>query len=131
MPTDRKQLILDTCKRFCNATRLLAQSDQGPKALAFAVTLVLLMLGINGLNVVNSYVGRDFMSAIEHKDLTVFQYKACLYAVVFIASSVVAVFYRFTEERLGILWREQLTWKLTEAYPVSYTHLTLPTIYSV
>jgi len=116
MPTDRRQLIHDTCKRFCNAIRLLAQSGQGAKALMFAITLVLLMLGINGLNVVNSYVGRDFMSAIEHKNLPVFQYQACLYAVVFIASSVVAVFYRFTEERLGILWREQLTWHLTEAY---------------
>jgi len=56
--------------------------------LAFAITLVVLMLGINGLNVINSYVGRDFMSAIEHKDLSGFQYQAWLYALVFVASSV-------------------------------------------
>ena len=125
MPTDRKQLILDTCKRFRHAIRLLAQSDQGPKALAFAITLVLLMLGINGLNVVNSYVGRDFMSAIQDKDLTGFQYQGWLYALVFIGSSVVAVFYRFTEERLGILWREQLTWQLTDAYLSKRTYFRL------
>ena len=91
----------------------------------FAITLVLLMVGINGLNVINSYVGRDFMSAIEHKDLSGFQFEAWLYAVVFVASSMAAVFYRFTEERLGILWREQLTWHLTEAYLSRRTYFRL------
>ena len=56
------------------------------------------------------------MSAIENKNLSAFQAQALLYVLVFIASTVVAVLYRFTEERLGILWREQLTWRLTEAY---------------
>jgi putative ATP-binding cassette transporter len=116
MFTDRKQIIRLTWKRFRGAIRMLVKSKQGPKALVFAVTLVLLMLLINGLNVINSYVGRDFMSAIENKNLTAFQIQALLYAGVFILSTAVAVFYRFTEERLGILWREQLTWRLTEAY---------------
>ncbi len=122
MPTDRKQLILLTWKRFRGALRLLVKSKQGPKALIFASTLVLLMIGINGLNVLNSYVGRDFMSAIENKDLTQFEFKALLYAGVFIASTVVLVFYRFTEERMGILWREQLTWHFTEAYLSNRTY---------
>ena len=116
MPTDRKQIIRLTWKRFRSAIRMLVKSKQGPKALVFAMTLLLLMLLINGLNVINSYVGRDFMSAIENKNLTAFQTQALLYSGVFILSTVVAVFYRFTEERLGILWREQLTWRLTEAY---------------
>jgi len=116
MTTGRKQIIRDTWKRFRSALRMLVRSEQGPKAMICAATLVVMMLGINGLNVLNSYVGRDFMSSIEHKNLSVFQAQALLYAVVFIASTVVAVLYRFTEERLGILWREQLTWRLTEAY---------------
>ena len=116
MPTDRKQLVRLTWKRFRGAIRMLVKSRQGPKAMVFAITLVVLMLLINSLNVINSFVGRDFMSAIESKNLTAFQTQALLYAGVFILSTVVAVFYRFTEERLGILWREQLTWRLTEAY---------------
>jgi putative ATP-binding cassette transporter len=95
---------------------MLVKSKQGPKALAFAVTLLLLIVAINALNVINSYVGRDFMSAIENKNLGEFQVQALLYAGVFLLSTVVLVLYRFTEERLGILWREQLTWRLTEAY---------------
>ena len=38
---------------------------------------------------------------------------------------MVAVLYRFTEERLGILWREQLTWRLTEAYLSERTYYRL------
>lgn len=104
---------------------MLVRSQQGPKAMMFTITLVLLMFAINGLNVVNSYVGRDFMSSIENKDLTVFQSKALLYSGVFLVSTVVLVFYRFTEERLGILWREQLTWRLTEAYLSERTYYRL------
>ncbi len=125
MATDRKQIIELTWKRFRSALQMLAKSKQGPKALMFAITLVILMFAINGLNVLNSYVGRDFMSAIENKDLGIFETQAILYAGVFLVSTVVLVFYRFTEERLGILWREQLTWRLTEAYLSERTYYRL------
>ena len=125
MATGRKQIIELTWKRFRGALRMLVQSEQGPKAIVFATTLVVMMFGINGLNVLNSYVGRDFMSAIESKNLTAFQSQGILYAVVFILSTVVLVLYRFTEERLGILWREQLTWRLTEAYLSERTYYRL------
>jgi putative ATP-binding cassette transporter len=125
MPTDRKQLIRLTWKRFRGAIRMLVESKQGPKAVTFAATLVVLMLVINGLNVVNSYVGRDFMSAIEGREIGRFKMMALLYAGVFIVSTAVVVLYRFTEERLGILWREQLTWRLTEAYLSERTYYRL------
>jgi vitamin B12/bleomycin/antimicrobial peptide transport system ATP-binding/permease protein len=125
MLTERKEMIRLTWKRFRGAIRMLIESEQGPKAMMCASTLVVMMLGINGLNVINSYVGRDFMSAIEHRNLHVFEAQALLYALVFIASTVVAVLYRFTEERLGILWREQLTWRLTQAYLSERTYYRL------
>jgi putative ATP-binding cassette transporter len=125
MTTDRKQMIRLTWKRFRGAIRMLVKSEQGPKAMMFAATLVVTMFAINGLNVLNSYVGRDFMSSIENKNLSAFQYQGILYAVVFILSTVVLVLYRFTEERLGILWREQLTWRLTEAYLSERTYYRL------
>jgi len=116
MPTDKKQILRDTWKRFCGALQMLVKSEQGPKAMWFAAMLVVMMIAITGLNVLNSYVGRGFMTAIADKNSPVFQSQALIYAVVFIASAVVLAFYRFTEERLGILWREQLTWRLTESY---------------
>lgn len=125
MSTDKSQIIRLTWKRFRGALRMLAKSEQGPKALILAITLVVMMFGINGLNVLNSYVGRDFMSAIENKKMAEFQAQGLLYALVFIVSTVVIALYRFTEERLGILWREQLTWRLTEAYLSERTYYRL------
>ncbi len=90
-----------------------------------AITLVVMILIINGLNVVNSYVGRDFMSAIENRDIHAFRYQAMMYATIFVASSMAAAFYSFMEGRLGILWRKQLTWRLTEAYLSEHTYYRL------
>ncbi len=125
MPNETLQIIRTTWKRLRAVLRMFVKSDQGPKAVTFAVTLLLLMIGINLLNVVNSYVGRDFMSSIENRDIVTFRHQALLYVGVFLASTVVVVFYRFTEERLGILWREQLTRKLTEAYLSDRTYYCL------
>jgi putative ATP-binding cassette transporter len=105
--------------------RMLVHSEQGPKAVMFGVTLLLMMVAINGLNVLNSYVGRDFMSAIESRNMEVFKQQALFYVGVFLASTVVVVFFRFTEERLGILWREQLTRRLTDAYLKDRTYYRL------
>lgn len=125
MTTDRKALIQLTWKRFRTAIVMLLRSEHGGRATWFAVTLFLLMIGINGLNVVNSYVGRDFMSSIENRNLSGFRLYAMLYALVFIGSTVAAAFFRYTEERLGLLWREQLTWRLTEAYLSQRTYYRL------
>jgi putative ATP-binding cassette transporter len=125
MPREKLQIIRLTWKRLLGALQMLVRSEQGPKAVAFAVTLIILMIAINGLNVVNSYVGRYFFSAIENRDVAVFQQQTFYYILVFAASSVVLVFYRFTEERLGILWREQLTRRLTEAYLKDRTYYRL------
>jgi glutaminase len=57
-------------------------------------TLVALLLTISGLNVVNSYVGRDFMTAVEHRDMAGFIRMAALYAGVLVLSTLVAVMYR-------------------------------------
>ena len=71
---------------------------------------------VNVLNVVNSYVGRDFMTSVERRDLHAFWFQAALYIGVFAISTLVAVFYRFLEERLGLLWRKWLTQRAIEHY---------------
>jgi vitamin B12/bleomycin/antimicrobial peptide transport system ATP-binding/permease protein len=84
-------------------------SDAGGRAKALFAALIGLLIAINVLNVVNSYVGRDFMTAIEQRSMRGFASMAMLYVGVFAASTVAAVVYRFTEERLALLWREWLT----------------------
>jgi putative ATP-binding cassette transporter len=113
-----RRISLDrlTWARWRDAMRAFVRSDVGGRARALFLALLLLLVAINGLNVVNSYVGRDFMTAIEARSMSGFLAKALLYVGVFAASTVVAVIYRFCEERLGLLWREWLTRRLIERY---------------
>jgi putative ATP-binding cassette transporter len=98
-----------TLARFLEMMRTLLKSEVGGKAKALFIVLILFLFGINALNVVNSYVGRDFMTAIENKNMGGFLRYALLYVGVFAASTIAAVLYRYAEERLGLLWRKWLT----------------------
>jgi putative ATP-binding cassette transporter len=105
-----------TLHRLTRTIVSFATSEVGSRAGAAAGLLLALLLAINALNVVNSYIGRDFMTAIEHRDPQGFARMAMLYVAVFAASTVAAVTYRFTEERLGLLWRDWLTRRLVGVY---------------
>lgn len=101
---------------FTQLIRRFLASPQGGKALRLSFFLVTLLLGVNGLNIVNSYVGRDFMTAISRRDFNGFVAEALLYLLVFAASTLVAVFLRFCEERLGLLWRDFMTRGFIDLY---------------
>ena len=112
-------------QRLFAAIGKLLKSPVGLKARLLIASLLILMLGINGLNVVNSYVGRYFMSAIEKRDTDGFLRYAWLYVLVFAGSTLVAALFRYTEERLGLLWREWLTRRVTGAYMEHGLYLSL------
>lgn len=116
MPLEKKRKPSENWVRLTETIRQLIQSKQGPAAIRYGITLVILVISFNIFNVINSYVGRDFISSIEQKNSVAFYTNAILYAIVFIISSAIGSMNRFAEERLGILWREQLTWKFTENY---------------
>jgi len=81
----------------------------------FAAILALL-LAANSLNVANSFVNRNLMSAIEERHIGDFIRQAQFTLAVFAGSTIVAVLARFAEERLGLLWREFLTERAVAAY---------------
>lgn len=116
MPLEKSRKTSQNWMRLTNTIRQLIQSKQGPTAIRYGITLVTLVILFNVFNVINSYVGRDFISSIEQKNTNAFYTNAILYAVVFVISSAIGSLNRYTEERLGILWREQLTWKFTDNY---------------
>lgn len=106
----------ETWQRFKRAVHSFRASPAGRRGLGWFALLIAFLFAINGLNVLNSYVGRDFISAIEHKNRGQFVTQAWLYAGVFGLSTLVAVLYRFAEERLGLLWRDWQTRQLLDAY---------------
>src|SRR5438132_3190567 len=56
------------------------------------------------------------MSASSNRDSARFAREAIAYLGVFAASALVGAFYSFSEQRLGLLWREWLTGRLLGAY---------------
>jgi putative ATP-binding cassette transporter len=116
---------LQTLRRFIRAVTDLLTSDVRRKAIGLLVLLLAFALSVNGLNVVSSYIGRDFMTAIARHDMAGFARLAILYVGVFAAMTAVAVLYRFAEERLGLLWRGWLTRRMTARYLDGRTYLRL------
>lgn len=112
-------------RRLLRSVSMFLKSSAGGKARWLLGGLLLLMFCINGMNVANSYVGRYFMSAIEGRDMDGFVHFAWLYVAVFAASTLVGVLFRFTEERLGLLWRDWLTRRITSAYIDNRIYLNL------
>src|SRR4051812_22757409 len=64
---------------------------QGPRRQAYGLVaaLLVILLSLSGLNVVNSYVGRDFMTAIEKHEPNRFFVLAFVYLGVFAVATIV------------------------------------------
>ena len=104
------------------AISFVSSPEAGRRAKMLTAALLGLLLAINGLNVVNSYVGRDFMTAIEQRSMSRFVAMAALYVGVFAMSTIAAVLCRFAEERLALHWRDWLTRRLVAQYLAGGTY---------
>src|SRR5688572_17246671 len=114
-----------TGRRFVRAVKYFLTSEVRWRARGLFALLIAFALTINALNIVNSYVGRDFMTAIAHRDQTSFVRQSFLYVGVLAGSTLVAVLYRFTEERLGVFWRVWLTRRIIRQYLADRTYFRL------
>src|SRR5262245_17879907 len=112
----RVRITLLTWSRFARAVKDFANSEVGWRARGLLGLLAALLVLFNALNVVNSYVGRDFMTAIANRDTARITGQALVYLGVFGASALVGAFWSFIEQRLGLLWREWLTRQFLGAY---------------
>jgi putative ATP-binding cassette transporter len=121
----KARLTLETWHLFVSAVRNFLTSEVGGQAAMMLGLLLVLLVGINGLNVVSSYVGRDFMSAIERRDQPAFVRQTVRYLLVFGALTTVTVLFRFLEERIGLLWRSWLTGSVVRAYLGNRAYLRL------
>ncbi len=91
-------------------------SAVGYKAKGLFLTLLVLLISINAFNVLISYVSRDFMTAIEQRDMDLFMRHALEMIGLFVVSTVAGAFCRYCEEHLGLLWRVWLTEKTLKQY---------------
>jgi len=115
----------NTWVRLLLAVRGVLTSEIGGKVRLLLAAIGVLLMGINGLNVLNSFVGRDLMTAVEQRRVSTFLAQALLWAAVFAGSTLAAVILRFIEERLALLWRDWLTRNLVGGYLEGGTYFRL------
>ncbi|GBF81063.1 ABC transporter ATP-binding protein/permease [Aphanothece sacrum] len=83
---------------------------------SFLGLLLFLLFAVNGLNVVISYALRLIQTALNEKNAPVFWQYIMVIFLIFVAAIPIITIYRYTREKLGLLWREWLTKSLLERY---------------
>ncbi len=78
--------------------------------------LLLLSLSVSGLNVIISFVGRFFQTALAEKNAPAFWRFLGVYAGVFVVGTPIVVIYRYVREYLGLRWRDWLTRYFLDRY---------------
>jgi putative ATP-binding cassette transporter len=115
----------NTWSRFLRVVPLYFVSEARGVAFRLLGLLILVLLALTGLNVINSYVGRDFMSAIAERRTHDVYWLALIYLGVFAASTIAGALELLVEQTLGLRWRNWLTEYLLGRYLTSHTFFRL------
>jgi putative ATP-binding cassette transporter len=102
--------------RFLAIATPFFRSPQRWWAVALLGLLLAFILCLNGLNVVGTYMCRNFMNGVADREANQAVTFGLLWVGVVVVLTVVAVFKAFTEERLRLWWRQWLTRHLFERY---------------
>ncbi len=112
----RPKLSLRTLRSLGKLVAPFFRGSKKSSAYGFLALLLGLLVLVNIINVVQSYVSRDFINALSARDAGEFYRLSLLYAGMLVAATLVAVFYRYAEERLGLVWREWMTSTMLHRY---------------
>jgi len=116
VPADDRQTLGTTCRQFRQISKAFFASERRHKARGFLIALLMLALAVGGIQVVMSYAGRDFFTAIERKQPAAYWMALAWYLGTFALAVPIGVFYRWVEERLALLWREWMAQHLVKRY---------------
>ncbi len=116
VPVEDRQTFKTTCRQFRQISRAFFASERRHKARGFLIALLLLALAVGGVQVLMSYAGRDFFTAIARKQPGAYWVALAWYLGTFALAVPIGVFYRWVEERLALLWREWMAQHLVKRY---------------
>lgn len=82
----------------------------------FLGLLLLLSLSVSGMNVLISYVGNFFTTALSERDAPTYWRFFFVYAGVFVVATPIVVYYTYVQDLLGLKWRDWMTQKFLNQY---------------
>jgi putative ATP-binding cassette transporter len=105
--------------RFLLISKPFFKSRAGRWGIGLLALLFTLVLIVKSLDIGNNYVYGDLVTAATDRKAESVAHFALLYAGVFAFSALVVASLRFTEEKLGLRWRDWLTRHLLDRYMAS------------
>lgn len=105
-----------TCRQFWIISKAFFASERRHKARGYLLALLALSLMVGAVQVLMSYAGRDFFTAVEKMDSKAYWHNLGLYLGTFVLAVPIGVYYRWVEERLALLWREWMAQHLIKRY---------------
>ncbi len=96
--------------------KALFASERKRKARGYLIGLLVMALAVGGVQVLMSYAGRDFMTAISDKNPAAYWKALGWYLGTFALAVPIGVYYRWIEERLALLWREWMAQHMVKRY---------------
>ncbi len=90
--------------------------------------LLFMLIMVSAIGVTQSFFARDFMNALAKRNIDAFYSASIFYALMLACATLVAVFYRYVEERLALTWREWMTGKLLHKYMTSRNYYRIKNI---
>jgi putative ATP-binding cassette transporter len=116
LAAEHRQSFKTTCRQFWIIARALFASERKRKARGYLIALLIMALAMGGIQVLMSYAGRDFMTAIARKDPAAYWVALGWYLGTFALAIPIGVFYRWVEECLALLWREWMAQHMVKRY---------------
>ena len=116
LAAEHRQSFKTTCRQFWIIARALFASERKRKARGYLIALLIMALAMGGIQVLMSYAGRDFMTAIARKDPAAYWVALGWYLGTFALAIPIGVFYRWIEECLALLWREWMAQHMVKRY---------------
>lgn len=87
--------------------------DKGWRLLGILISL---LLSVNGLNVLLTFLNRDMINALQFKQVPEFWQAIYILASVFIVGIPIVVCYRYVRDLLGIAWRDWFSNEIMTRY---------------
>ncbi len=114
--TTTVQFDRNVVKRFFQLAAPLFRSEIKYRALGLVALILALSLLSNSIGYMMSYIARDFMNALQTKDVQLFRWKLFEYLGAFVVATPIVVFYSYSEARLKLLWRRWLSHRILKRY---------------
>jgi putative ATP-binding cassette transporter len=109
-------LSLSSFKSLSKVIVPFFKGERKRQAWLYLFLLLSMLILVSVIGVKQSYFARDFINSLARRDVKGFYASSIWYALALACATVVAVLYRYTEERLALVWREWMTSRLVHRY---------------